>query len=64
MYIQTNGDANLQYLYLLYNYLLCPNLLLVFCSDPFSFCCVEVIAVRTDKRLTRDLIFEAVPYLV
>jgi len=27
-----------------------------------SRCCVLVIAPNTDRRLTRDLIFEAVPY--
>jgi hypothetical protein len=30
--------------------------------NSFSFCCVEVIAPKTDNRLTLDLIFEAVPY--
>merc|ERR1719210_1013520 len=28
----------------------------------FSRCCVEVMAPSTDKRFTRDLIHEAVPY--
>ena len=28
----------------------------------FRRCCVEVIASSTDSRLTRDLMFEAVPY--
>ena len=28
----------------------------------FRRCCVEVIAANTDRRLTRDLIFDAVPY--
>ena len=27
-----------------------------------SFCCVEVMAANTDRRFTRDLILEAVPY--
>ena len=29
----------------------------------FSRCCVDVMAPSTDKRLTRDLMFAAVPYL-
>src|SRR5437763_13897343 len=28
----------------------------------FNLCCVEVIAANTDKRLTRDLMLDAVPY--
>ena len=29
-----------------------------------SLCCVDVIAAKTERRLTRDLMFEAVPYSV
>lgn len=30
--------------------------------NSFSRCCVDVIAERTESRLTRDFMFEAVPY--
>ena len=33
-------------------------------TNSFSFCWVEVMALRTERRFTRDLIFEAVPYSV